>query len=1243
MNEALTVYLPADRRRALAQGIDLPDQTTGSALFADISGFTPLTEALTRTYGPRRGAEELTRHLNQVYDALIDEVDRLGGSVISFSGDAILCWFDAAAGPAAWRATACALAMQTAIQPFLTVNLPGDAAIQLAMKATVATGPVRRFLVGRPEVQLIDALAGATVARTAEAEHMAQQGEVLVDAATAHTLGHRLQLTGWRAGPEGMAYAVVAGLVELPEEALGREGPLGEISRAQAARWLLPAVYERLAEGQGEFLPELRPGVVLFLRFAGIDYDDDLEAGAKLDAFVRWVQAVVARYDGAVLQLTIGDKGSYIYAVFGAPVAHEDDTRRAASAALELGLPPAALDFIPPPQIGLSQGTMRAGAYGGMTRRTYAVLGDEVNLAARLMQHAAPGEALASHRVYSALTQGFDWEVLAPIQVKGKREPVALARLVGQRQNSGPRLYYTGQLVGRAAEVAQLADFVGPIFEGRFAGLLTIYGEPGMGKSRLVHAARQAIEETHRLRWFTFPVEGILRQSLNPFQYGLREYFDLTGEASEEANKAYFDSTLDSLIADLRELSVAPELAPRVEALAQELDRTRSFLGALAGGLRWEGSLYEQVEPRLRLENTFTACKALLLAESLRRPLVLVLEDGHWLDADSEALLATLTRNIEHFPLAVLMTSRYRDDGTRFQIALDAEVPQAAIDLNQLTAAGVGAMAAQVLGAELDPRLAAFLAEKTNGNPFFVEQLALDLRERGLVTAAGARLTLVDRARVEAEVPDGVNAVLVARLDRLAAQVKAVVQTAAVLGNEFEVSLLSQMLSDDPQLPGKVKRAEAESVWSALTEIRYLFRHSLLRDAAYSMQLQARLRELHGLAGGAIEVVHANELAAQAAGLAYHWGLAGHGPKEARYAALAGAQALRASAFRDAARYFQRALDLLEAGQAAASDASPVELNYLLGEARAGLGQLRPAQECLNLSLTLARAARDPRRIVGALSFLGGLALRLGEVEQAEAYLQEALSLGRASDDQPALAVILSRLGHVARARGANAQAEQFYAEGLAGARAQGDQLTMANVLNALGGAALAQRQFEAARAQYTEAQYVFRALGYRSGVLMTLGNLGLVASGRGDHAEALRLYAEALTLADEIGDRRLRAALLDNLGDVAYDQGDDPQALHYFSESLRLMLEVGALPSALLALAGLAKLRARAGQAAQALQLLGLILHHPACDDETRQRSEPALAHIRTTLPPAEADRWFNIGQSLTLEVVAAQFSDPG
>jgi len=201
----------------------------------------------------------------------------------------------------------------------------------------------------------------------------------------------------------------------------------------------------------------------------------------------------------------------------------------------------------------------------------------------------------------------------------------------------------------------------------------------------------------------------------------------------------------------------------------------------------------------------------------------------------------------------------------------------------------------------------------------------------------------------------------------------------------------------------------------------------------------------------------------------------------------------------------------------------------------------------------------------------------------------------------------------------------------------------MAIALNALGVVGLRAKTWEAARRYFEEAQTFFKATGNRAGVLMTLGNLGMVVSGLGQYVEAKQRYQEALTLSLEIGDRWMRGALLDSLGDVTYTLGDDTEAARNFGESLRLVLEVGAIPSALLALAGIAKFRVRAGNPDQALELLGLVLHHPACDDETRQRAEPLLAELRAVLPPEVVEAALERGRARTVEEVAAEILGTG
>jgi CheY-like chemotaxis protein len=445
--ETVAAYLPMDRRQALARGATLPERTQGAALLADISGFTPLTEALAKELGLQRGAEEITRQLNRVYGALIDEVHRYGGSVICFSGDAITCWFDQteeretinhaaqhveryasfSARRSSLRAVACALAMQAALARLGAVLTPAGAAIELAIKVAVAAGPARRWLVGDPGIQHLEVLAGQTLDALAIGEHLAGRGEVLVQAAIAETLGPHISVAGWRAEPAaGRRFAIVSGLAEPVPVAPWPDLVPGALATDQIRPWLLPPIYERVRSGKSEFLSELRPAAALFLTFAGIDYDADVDAGARLDAFVRWVQMVLAQYDGALLQLTIGDKGSYLYAGFGAPIAYDDDAVRAVAAAFDLLAPPPHLQFVQAIRIGVAYGQMRAGAYGSMAQRTYGMHGDRTNLAARLMQAAPAGSVLCDEAIYQAARSRLSFVPLPPLAIKGKAEPVAV-------------------------------------------------------------------------------------------------------------------------------------------------------------------------------------------------------------------------------------------------------------------------------------------------------------------------------------------------------------------------------------------------------------------------------------------------------------------------------------------------------------------------------------------------------------------------------------------------------------------------------------------------------------------------------------------------------------------------------------------------------------------------------------------------------------------------------------------------
>jgi class 3 adenylate cyclase len=332
--ESLAAYIPMDRRQAMGDCAVIDGEITGTALFADISGFTPLSEALVRSLGPQRGAEELTIHLNRFYDALIGQLHHYRGSVIGFSGDAITCWFDQDRGH---RAAAYALAMQNTTAQFQDIKLPDGETITPGMKAALAFGNAKRLLVGDPNTNIKDVIIGRLMDNLAAAEKAAGSGEIILDQSVIENI-HSSVILSDRKVPSnnGRVYGMLDGL---HHEAISPPWP--EINPDSLALksikpWLLAPVYSRLKRGQGEFLAELRPATALFARFSGIDYEGDRRAGKKLDEFVRVVQSILLRYDGSLIQLTTGDKGSYLYAAFGAPNAHEDDSIRAVSAAIEI-------------------------------------------------------------------------------------------------------------------------------------------------------------------------------------------------------------------------------------------------------------------------------------------------------------------------------------------------------------------------------------------------------------------------------------------------------------------------------------------------------------------------------------------------------------------------------------------------------------------------------------------------------------------------------------------------------------------------------------------------------------------------------------------------------------------------------------------------------------------------------------------------------------------------------------------
>ncbi len=1179
--DALNAFVPMDRRQALARGITLPDRTTGAALFADISGFTPLTRALAQEMGRRAGAEELLRQINPVYQALIAELHRYGGSVIGFAGDSITCWLDDALGPAIPRAVACALAMQGAMAQFAHAHTPAGTTITLGIKVAVAAGPARRFLVGDPAIHLIEVLAGRTVERVADAERETAIGEVIVSRELAEFLGNRLAVNQWRGADE--AFALVGSLTEAVPATPWPDVPIEALPQDSVRPWILPPVYSCLQAG-GAFLGDLRPATPLFLRFSGLDYDEDEQAGQKLDAYVRWVQAVVHRYRGNLIQLTVGDKGAYLYAVFGAPVAHEDDTGRALAAALELQNPPGEWAWLGHVQIGVSRGEVWTGAYGARMRHTYGVIGSEVNLSARLMMAAEPGQTVVSSSIRKH--PGFRFDHVGDVACKGFARPIPAYRLLGR--NEAQDRFFPHHLVGREAELRQLRDWAQPLASGQFAGAVLIYGEPGIGKSHLSDALRQALGD--QVSWFSGQTDQVLRTALNPFVYWFKRYFDQSTEASAEENKARFEYKLGQLVAAHEDDDSCRDVRPSPQAsrsaLIAELVRTQSVLEALLG-LHWPDSLYERLDAKGRHENTLYAVKALLLAESGRRPVVFELEDGHWLDDASQELLSVLTRNVADCPLLLVITSRYADDGSLPAFSLAPGTPTAVVELKALSPDALREQAQGILGGPVHDDLYALLQAGTEANPLFAQQVLYYYLENDLLVQAPDGSWTVKEASFD--IPSGIQAILIARIDRLAQQVKSVVQTAAVLGREFEVRVLSQMLREDV-LP-EVRRAEQEQIWTALHELRYLFKHTLLRDAAYEMQFRARLRELHQLAAEAYQVLYAADPSEHYATLAYHYGQAGDEGRERDYARLAGQQAAARFANLEAVRLFSRALDLTP------QEGSPEQLaeryDLLLARERVlDLQGMRQAQEEDLAALeAIARALGDNERRAQVALRRAHYADVTGDFPGAIAAAQAATRLAQAVRNAGIEAEGYLEWGRVLWRQGDYQEARILLERTLALAQVAELPQVAADSLRNLGIVCWYVGDLAGAQTCFEQAMPIYRELGNRQGEGSTLNNLGLVAVGQGNCVAAKGHFERVLDIDRETGDRYKQSLTLGNLAAIAFECGEYDEARASREQALHLCRTIGNRATEAVILGGLSQSHGQAGDYSVSREYAGAVL----------------------------------------------------
>jgi len=787
-------------------------------------------------------------------------------------------------------------------------------------------------------------------------------------------------------------------------------GTLGSGSRAVAPAASTPRhLAERILTSKAALEGERKQVTVLFADLRGsmellADRDPE-EARTLLDPVLERMMEAVHRYEGTVNQVM----GDGIMALFGAPVAHEDHAVRACYAALRMQDSVRRYsDDLRRAQgvevqirVGLNSGDVVVRSIGSDLRMDYTAVGQTTHLAARMEQLAAPGSIRLTAGT-GHLAEGFvEVRSLGPVPVKGLGEPVEVFELMGAGAARTRLEAAAGRgltrFVGRSTELEQLRDALDRASHGH-GQVVAVVGDPGVGKSRLFW------ELTHSHR-----VHGWLILQSSSVSYGkataylpvielLRGYFGIDGR--DDARRIR-EKVMGKV------LTLAPALGPAVPAFLALLD------------VPVDETSWQALDPFQRRQRTLDAVKGLLLRESEVQPLVVVFEDLHWVDGETQALLDALVESLPAARLLLLVNFR-----PEYQHAWGGKSYYRQLRIDPLSPESADELLDTLLGPEtaLAP-LKQLLIGRTEANPLFLEESVRTLVETGaLAGERGAhRLT---RPVEHVQIPTTVKAILASRIDRLTPEAKRLLQTAAVIGKDVPMPLLLAIAdAAEHEVRADLARLQAaEFLYETrlFPDLEYTFKHALTHEVAYAGVLHERQRALHARLTEAIEQMAAGRLADQAERLAHHALRGELWEKAVVYHHQVGLRAMWRAANREAVAYLEQALEAVRRlPETRQTTELTVDIRVDLRNALLPLGDRPRMGEHLREAEALTRALGDQRRLARIATFMVVQSLGSGDYAEAVRSGHEALELGRRLGDRPIEVVASSFLGMAHVTRGA--------------------------------------------------------------------------------------------------------------------------------------------------------------------------------------------------------------------------------
>jgi class 3 adenylate cyclase/tetratricopeptide (TPR) repeat protein len=921
---------------------------------------------------------------------------------------------------------------------------------------------------------------------------------------------------------------------------------------APAARFASPQSYtpphlaEKILTSRAALEGERKQVTVLFADVSGFtalsEKLDPEEVHQLMNRAFELMLGEVHRYEGTINQFL----GDGVMALFGAPIAHEDHAQRAVHAALgmqyvlqgygaELQRTQGITFRV---RLGLNTGLVVVASIGDNLRMDYTAVGDTTNLAARMLNLAEPGQIVIAEDTHKVVSGYFVTQPLGAQVIKGKGEPVnayevVRARGLRTRLEVGAERGLT-PFVGREHELTLLQERWAETRAGR-GQVILLMGEAGIGKSRLLLEFQRRLAD-EPVTWLTGRCISYGKEmAYLPIIDLVKHNFHIE-EGDDDA-------------------TISAKIARGMEALGAELQLAIPHIKYLLSVPPGDDAVMSLDAQQRRLK-LFEALRAMMLQGGQRRSLVLVVEDLHWIDKTSEDVLLYLADSLPAARVLLLVTYR-----PGYQNPFGERTYTARIGLRTLSDHDSLRLAAGMLAvSECPPELRDLIVRKAEGNPFFVEEVLKSLLEVGVLRQRDGRYILT-KPLAEIYVPNTIQDVIMARIDRLEETPKRALQLASVIGREFTVRLLERISDVHAQLERFLQELKVlEFIYerSFSPELTYMFKHALTHDVAYHSLLMQRRKELHRLIAMAIEELYAERLPESYEMLAYHYERGEVWEKALEYLVKAGQKAQQAYANPEALDHYSRALDMCERLGEAVEPATRMTLYAGKGAVHLLLSEFHASIEAHQHLLEVARHLGDRNKEAEALHQIGFGFHWAHEFKKALEFSHQAQALAAEIGNQNILAASLFVIAFVHALTGKLDEATHGLEEALRVSREAGETGREGFNLILLGQLHNWKGEYEQALQHLEQGFTIGQAHDLQLIVIWIVWERGLTHAGKGEYTAALAALQEALALSDRLGDKIFKCRVLNSLGWVYGELYNLEAAIRYNREGAEASYKVG-------------------------------------------------------------------------------------